>query len=480
MSPAFDALSTLEGDMDGQETNGAHDPAMVAQLAVSIQLERAHLAEALTARDAVVQRLANAYVSIRQKADTIERLHNEKRQLIKLLNCKNNIETRDFGYVSAGQINASEDSTRLEETIQVLHEEIQLLKNMKIESSEDEAPPRYEVGTSLDTQVTVSTPGSVMSPPSPLASRQPVTSPEPRSYYQYAISSNDSQKRIIQEANELDFRIIPSSSSQETIQARYAILAALPLPSEIPEDVLKPIAIPPSFTFQEFLTNANIIVKNLVPNYRIFQESTTTWCPDREEHGYFLSPLYKCHTNPRVATAHNWKLADPVSKMAKPTECFYNKDGKWYYAGVYKALYLPDLTIEEWENLSNETSQALVKETLAARKNTSPANIYETCQLYAVGALGIACVGVQCVGFNNALYRAILEYGQKSAQSGRLKSGAAWSLAPGVLWNSAANTGIHPSAAGSDSSFRSPNNRIGFTFGENTDENEDQSFNAHV
>ena len=35
-------------------------------------------------------------------------------------------------------------------------------------------------------------------------------------------------------------------------------------------------------------------------------------------------------------------------------ECFYNKDGKWYYAGVYRALRLQDLTAKEWEQLSDE------------------------------------------------------------------------------------------------------------------------------
>ncbi|TFK45525.1 hypothetical protein OE88DRAFT_1740212 [Heliocybe sulcata] len=465
--------------MAGLETNAMNDPAMVAQLAVSIQLERARVAESLAARDVVVRRLADAYISIRQKADTIERLHHEKRQLIKLLNCKNDLGHAELECSSVGQIDAGEDTARLEGTIQELHDEIELLKKMKIGVSECEAPPpSYEDGGA---KIAPSTPRSGVPPSSPLVSPQSEKSPAPRSYYQSIVPSNDVQKTIIQEDNELDFRIIPSSSSQETIQARYAILAALALPSEIPEDVLKPITTPPSFTFQEFLANANNTITNLIPNYRIFQETTTTWCPDREEHGYFLTPLYKCHTNPRVATAHGWKLSDPVNKMAKPTECFYNKDGKWYYAGVYRALCLPDLTIEEWENLSQETSQALVKETLAGRKNTSPANIYETCQLYAVGALKVACVGVQCVGFNNALYRAILEYGQKCTLNGRMKVGTARSLGHGVLWNSAAaNAGIHPGPPGSDSSFMSQKDRSGFTFGENTDENEDQSFNARA
>jgi len=35
-------------------------------------------------------------------------------------------------------------------------------------------------------------------------------------------------------------------------------------------------------------------------------------------------------------------------------ECFYNKDGKWYYAGIYKGFRLEDLSTKEWDALSNE------------------------------------------------------------------------------------------------------------------------------
>ena len=37
-------------------------------------------------------------------------------------------------------------------------------------------------------------------------------------------------------------------------------------------------------------------------------------------------------------------------------ECFYYKEGKWYYAGQYIALRLEDLTAKEWDNLSPEVS----------------------------------------------------------------------------------------------------------------------------
>lgn len=94
-----------------------------------------------------------------------------------------------------------------------------------------------------------------------------------------------------------------------------------------------------------------------------------------------LSPVFKCSTNPRVATAHRWTSVDLVAKLNQPTgklpeihdlsttfynipfasdlylpECFYNKDNKWYYAGVYSFFRLEDLTTKEWEALSTEVS----------------------------------------------------------------------------------------------------------------------------
>ncbi|KAJ7119044.1 hypothetical protein C8R44DRAFT_624921 [Mycena epipterygia] len=113
-----------------------------------------------------------------------------------------------------------------------------------------------------------------------------------------------------------------------------------------------------------------------------------------------------------------------------------------YYAGVYKAFRLEDLTAKEWEALSTETTQAIVRDTIAGRKNTSPQNIYETSQLYAAGALKVACLGLQCVGFNKAMYRAILEQAAKCALAGKWKGTATPPNvglgAVGGAWNAAA------------------------------------------
>jgi hypothetical protein len=48
-------------------------------------------------------------------------------------------------------------------------------------------------------------------------------------------------------------------------------------------------------------------------------------------------------------------IMDHMNSLWLPREeCFYNNDGKWYYAGVYKAFRLEDLSTKEWEALSAE------------------------------------------------------------------------------------------------------------------------------
>lgn len=102
-----------------------------------------------------------------------------------------------------------------------------------------------------------------------------------------------------------------------------------------------------------------------------------------------------------------------------------------------------------------QTSQALIRETLAGRKNTSPQNIYETGQLYSAGALKAACIGLQCIGFNDVLYRGLLEHAAHCTQTGKWRvvgyggtggTGAGGTgLGIGTAWNANpnANAGAH-------------------------------------
>jgi hypothetical protein len=83
-----------------------------------------------------------------------------------------------------------------------------------------------------------------------------------------------------------------------------------------------------------------------------------------------------------------------------------------------------------------QTSQAIVKETISSRKNTSPQNTYETTQLYSAGALKVACIGLKCVGFNNVMYRTILEQAERCAKDGKWRSVGTGGA--GTVWNSTA------------------------------------------
>jgi hypothetical protein len=137
------------------------------------------------------------------------------------------------------------------------------------------------------------------------------------------------------------------------VHARYAVLAAMPLPPDAPADTLKPIVIPAPFTFNEFISSITGVsltfpwlrrLTHHIPlastkfvglpmrslhidrheryrlnDYRVLHGITTVWCPEREEHGYFYAPRFKCNTNPRVSTAHRWSQVDIVSHISKPT-----------------------------------------------------------------------------------------------------------------------------------------------------------------
>jgi hypothetical protein len=88
--------------------------------------------------------------------------------------------------------------------------------------------------------------------------------------------------------------------------------------------------------------------------------------------------------------------------------------------------------------------QVIIKETLTGRKNLSAQNNYETSQLYAVGALRVACVGLQCVGFNEGLYRGLLDHAAACVQ-GTVKRRVG--LGPGASWNVQANSSPSPTSS---------------------------------
>jgi DNA repair exonuclease SbcCD ATPase subunit len=115
-------------------------------MALEVQMERMRLTEAMKARDATIQRLADAYTSIRQKNATIEQLQREKDEL-----------ARNFltipGQRDGGRERVEVEIKRLEGVVQGLREEIKTLRN-----SGSDLPPTYEEGTPLVSKVFLSFP----------------------------------------------------------------------------------------------------------------------------------------------------------------------------------------------------------------------------------------------------------------------------------------------------------------------------------
>ncbi|KAF8888233.1 hypothetical protein BD779DRAFT_461367 [Infundibulicybe gibba] len=386
----------------------AADPYRVVDMAIEIQVERARAVEALRARDAAIHRLSEAYISLRQKTTTLERVQQERATYSNFATPlpRNGQETEN---------GLRAEISKLENIIKDLNQELRALKASSSTRAISDPPPSYDEGpikTHGRTEAVQSAPvHSAQAMQINLRLFKPIETNIPAPHPTVEVR----QKTVTENIQALLNNKIDGSS--EKMKARYQILESIPLPDAPPDDTLRPIIIPPPFTLHEFLANASGSLRSSLSNYRVFQGHTTFWCPEREEHGFFYAPVFKCNTNPRVNTAHRWNAVDVISRMNAPTECFYNKDGTWYYAGIYTAFLLDEMTVKEWAELSPETTQAIIKDTIAGRKNTSPQNMYETSQLYAAGALRVACVGLKCVGFNQSLYKAILEQADKMAQT---------------------------------------------------------------
>ncbi|KAG2040259.1 hypothetical protein BDR03DRAFT_915901 [Suillus americanus] len=359
-------------------------------------MERMRVAEVLAARDTVVERLEDAYVSVRQKSATIDRLQCEL----------DNLRRPSTPATSVARDDDSSTQLPMQDTA------------TSFDIPQPASREGYEDGDTSAQDFPLDAPNGPSAGLPPLDFRPESQcdsnsfSPSFQSNYCARLENYFDPRRS--ETADFDHPNVVDplpvgDGPEKLILARQALLATLPLPADIPDDALNPILIPQPYTLHEFLGNTSGSSRTNLSNYRVLGQLTTYWCPEREEHGYLLTPVFKCSTNPRVITAHRWTAVDVIGAMDRPTECFYNKDGKWYYAGVYKSFRMDDLTTEEWEALSTETTQTLIKETLAGRRNLSPQNLYETGQLYAVGALRVACIGLQCIGFSSAMYRAVLE-----------------------------------------------------------------------
>lgn len=263
-------------------------------MAIEIQLEKLRVTEAMSARDVLVYKLSDAYTSIREKTDLIDRL---QQALNAAMGATVNTPSTGFSTLQQNW-NQSTDINGLQTQVADLEA---LIQDLRVGSRNTMGPPpRYEEEdgksgsptTILDIQ-------AISASTSPLAVSTPILPGPPR------------EERSVQ--------TLISEEPEDMVNGRFSVLASIPLPENPPDDTLKPIVLPPTCTLHEFLSSTSGMLRNLLGNYRVLQSLTTKWCPSREEHGYFYSPIFKCSTNPRVTTAHRWQQVDVTARMKQPT-----------------------------------------------------------------------------------------------------------------------------------------------------------------
>ncbi|TFK65345.1 hypothetical protein BDN72DRAFT_845674 [Pluteus cervinus] len=408
-------------------------------MALELEVERRRVVEALNARDVTVTRLSDAYLLLRQKTAQVERL-----QIAIQSGTTSELSSTDVKPKLADQ---KKDVAVMENTIRMLQDEIRNLREERVQVPQPIArpppgsrspgpPPRYDEGMNMPEIVEYlqTNQAGLPRPPAPSPILRPGNpSPHQRPGLPHIIMEQQARLGPSRPPSPglstappscmASPRVSQNSSPQLSDQAedpiylekaRFAALEVLPLPPSVPQDTVQPIIMPPSMSLHELLGAIPVPYRSHLARYRILNSATAQWCPEREEHGFFYSPMFKCTTSTRVSTAHCWSNVDPVGRFRRPTECFYNKDGTWYYAGVYVGFKIDEVSTREWVGLPATTVDGIVRDTLSGRKNISPSNTFEIRELYGAGALKAACVGLQCVGFNYAVYKAVLDQAKRS------------------------------------------------------------------
>jgi hypothetical protein len=112
-------------------------------MAIEIQVQRMRAVEAMNARDAVVQRLSDAYVSLGQKNAIIECLRQEQEASQKHGLASSSEFGAATGLVETSKLKA--EVSMLEEIVKSLREEVKFLKETANNATRSlDPPPRYD------------------------------------------------------------------------------------------------------------------------------------------------------------------------------------------------------------------------------------------------------------------------------------------------------------------------------------------------
>ncbi|THH31866.1 hypothetical protein EUX98_g2304 [Antrodiella citrinella] len=202
---------------------------------LDVHLDKLHVVDALTARDVAVYRLQSACASIRAKEQTIHKLEREKDEMkmsLDFLDTANRSkETTEVFAAQRGKL--LDKISSLEAANKALKLDVDVLRTKQESMSALDTPrfnemaeqtlkgfPFVEEDSEVLSEVKIAIPTAVT----------PVLPQEPNVF-----TTDDTME------------------PEERMKARHAILADLPIPSNMPTDTLIPIVIPPPFSIHDFL-----------------------------------------------------------------------------------------------------------------------------------------------------------------------------------------------------------------------------------
>ncbi|KZV90814.1 hypothetical protein EXIGLDRAFT_694276 [Exidia glandulosa HHB12029] len=219
---------------------------------------------------------------------------------------------------------------------------------------------------------------------------------------------------------------VKTKTSAAGFADRVAVLSRLPVPRNIPRADPPPLQLPTRHTFAEIFghSNGNRMTQISLSGHHVLHDATTVW-PHGESnvHGWLFTPVFRCFSL-QVAGTFKWVEMDVTGQLEKPTECFFSmkwQDGNWYYAGIYKGFRMREVSPEEWKEFPAERKNAIIAETLRERRAVAPQLQLDVRQMYELGILRVACIGLQCTGYNQRLCETVYRHAEKCRRTGQWK-----------------------------------------------------------
>ncbi|KAJ3479158.1 hypothetical protein NLI96_g9249 [Meripilus lineatus] len=156
----------------------------------------------------------------------------------------------------------------------------------------------------------------------------------------------------------------------------------------------------------------------------LFCSNRMVWCSEPYQHALYFAPRQLYDPNTDANWTDNTELLD---LLGQTRDVFFSsfEDGinEIHYAGTYICRQIEALTVEEYQQLNPHLRKVLRKLTITAEVENVGKVKMHIAKSYEAGSRQIACLALECVGFNKVLYELLVDqhkarFSQKSVKRG--------------------------------------------------------------